>query len=78
MPEDVIQVVGGSLDTPTNDGITVIDYPFTFEISSLGSGFSDSNITVVTNGFKKSSSEVAEEPLMIRWSVSGTTLTPLV
>jgi hypothetical protein len=78
MPEDVIQVGGGSLDTPTNDGIALIDYPFTFDISSLGSGFSDSDITVVTNGFKKSSSDVAEEPIVIRWSVSGTTLTLLV
>lgn len=78
MPEDVIQVVGGSLDTPTNDGIIVIDYPFTFDISSLGSDFSDSDITVVANGFKKSAGGLVEEPAIIRWSVSGTTLTLLV
>jgi hypothetical protein len=70
-----MQVIGGSLDTPTNDGITPIDYPFAFNISSLGSGFADSDIHVVANGLIKASDSTVESPLLIRWSVSGTTLT---
>jgi hypothetical protein len=68
-------VLGGHLDTPTIDGISVIDYPFTFDISGLGPNVEPSNVRVVASGFKKSSSGAPEEPLMIRWEVSDDTLT---
>ena len=68
-------VLAGHLDTPTNDGITVIEYPFTFDLSGLGPNVEPSNVHVVASGFKKASDGTPEQPLMIRWEVSDMTLT---
>lgn len=72
------QAIGGHIDTPTNDGINDIDYPFVFDITELGTNLDSGDVEVVASGFKKSAGGAPEMPVMSRWSVAGTTLTLLV
>ena len=65
-------VFSGSYTMPVNDGITVIDYPFVFDISDLGEGIQPEDVKVVVSGMKTSSGDDPEMPLMFRPEVTDT------
>lgn len=65
-------VFSGSYTMPVNDGITVIDYPFVFDISDLGEGIPPEDVKVVVSGMKTAMNGDPEMPVMFRPVVTDT------